>query len=413
MNSRRGNRRFRLRWSGRRTAEASPGSAFTTPTRLAACMVVVSALFTLSGCGGPSAEGPVVIGAVISATGPAAPLGEPQRNTLQLMEKTINEAGGVLGRELKIVIADDQSSAKEAVTGLNRLLQQEKAVAVIGATTSSSTLAIEPALNKAGVPQMALSAANAVTDEPPIDWLWRVAPKDNLAVARALKYVSEGLGAQRIAVLYDENAFGSSGWVEIERTQADWGLEVVASESYKTEETDLTAHLTKIKGADPEAVIVWGTNPGPAVAAKNMRQLGMTAPYVGSHGIANMKFIELAGEAGEGVVLPTNKMVCPEAIADPAMRETVGAFIEDYSGAYGQLPNPFAAYAHDALFILIQAIEAAGTTEAAALQTELDRIAGLVCVGGVFTYSPTDHDGLTLDDLLIVKIVNGTWVAVE
>ncbi len=390
--------------------KASSGRSFVVPVLL----VLVGLLgLVLGGCGGAKQEGPITIGAIVSATGPAAPLGSPQRDTLTMMEKEINEAGGVLGREVKLVILDDQSSAQEATTAVNRLIQQEKAVAILAASTSPSTLAVKPLTNKAKIPQVAMSAANAVTDEPPIDWLWRVAPKDNLAVARALKYIAEELQVKRVALLHDENAFGSSGAAEIERTQGEWGLEVVAKESYKTDETDLTAHLTKLKGADPDVLVVWGTNPGPAIAAKNMKQLGMTIPYVGSHGIANAKFIELAGDAGEGVVLPTNKMVAPESIDDEAMKTAVDTFMADYLSAYNRGADPFAAYAHDALAIVVEAIKAAGSTDPAQIQAKLNALSGFVGVGGVFTYSATDHDGLAVDDLVMVRIEGGKWVPVQ
>lgn len=384
----------------------------STAASVAIIGLLISGLL-LGGCGSGGQEGPITIGAIVSATGAAAPLGGPQRDTLAMMEKAVNDAGGVLGRHIKVVILDDQSSAKEATTAVNRLLQQEKAVAVLAASTSPSTLAVKPLTNKAGIPQVAMAAANAITDEPPIDWLWRVAPKDNLAVARALKYIAEELKVKRVALLYDENAFGSSGAAEIERTQGDWGLQLVAKESYKTDETDLTAHLTKLKGADPEVLVVWGTNPGPAVAAKNMRQLGMTIPYVGSHGIANAKFIELAGEAGEGVVLPTNKMVVPESITDDKMKKVVETFAVDYLAATGQPVNPFAAYAHDALAVVLEAIKAAGTTDPKQIQAKLNALTAFTGVGGVFTYTPTDHDGLSVDDLVMVKIQGGKWVPVK
>ena len=117
-------------------------------------------------------------------------------------------------------------------------------------------------------------------------------------------------------MLHDENAFGSSGNAEIAKQAPSFGLEVVATESYKTNDTDMTAQLTKIKGANPEVLIVWGTNPGPALAAKNMKQLGMTIPYVGSHGIANQTFIKLAGDAAEGVVFPAGRLLVPSSITD-------------------------------------------------------------------------------------------------
>ena len=213
---------------------------------------------------------PIVVGAIVSATGPGAALGEQERNTLKMQQDLINASGGVLGRPLKIVIEDDKSDPKEAVTAANKLLQQDKAVALIASTISSSTLAVKEIAAQKGVPQMAMAAANDITDKAPMEWIWRTPQKDALAVQRALDYIANNLKLKKVAVLHDENAFGSSGNAEIAKQAPSFGLEVVASESYKTNDTDMTAQLTKIKGANPEVLIVWGTNPGPALAAKNM-----------------------------------------------------------------------------------------------------------------------------------------------
>ena len=206
----------------------------------------------------PPTGDPIVIGAIVSATGANAPLGEPERNVLQMMEEQINAAGGVLGRPLKVVVLDDKTDAKEAVTAANRLMDQEKAVAIIAATGSASTLAVKPLTAERGLPQLAMAAANDVTDKAPMEWIWRTPPKDALAVERALTYVSKSLKLSKVAVLHDENAFGASGAAEIQKRAAEFGLQVVAVESYKTNDTDMTAQLTKIKGTSPEAVIVWG-----------------------------------------------------------------------------------------------------------------------------------------------------------
>lgn len=360
----------------------------------------------------PSGD-PIVFGAVVSATGPAAPLGEPERATLQMLEEQINDRGGILGRPVEIVIEDDQSNPNEAVTATNKLIQQDGAIAIIGGTISPSTLAMKPITAREGIPHVTMSAANAITDEPPIEWIWRTPPKDALAVARALTHVSEELGVTRIAVLHDENAFGSSGLSEIEESAGDYGLEVVAKESYKTDETDLTAPLTKIRSSEPEALVVWGTNPGPAVAAKNMDQLGMDIPYVGSHGIANTTFIELAGESAEGVVFPAGKLLIPESITDPAQKEVVDDFIAAYEEATGNRPNTFAGHAFDSVGLLADAIERAGSTDAGDIQTALNATSGWAGPDGIYNYSETDHDGLAVEDLIMVRIEDGSWVLAE
>jgi branched-chain amino acid transport system substrate-binding protein len=332
---------------------------------------------------------------------------------MQLLEKQINESGGVLGRPLKMVILDDQSNAKEAVTAANRLLQQDKAVAIIAASASATTLAVKPITAKAGIPQIAMAASNAITDDAPNEWIWRVAPKDDLAVNRALEFIAETLSVKKVAVLYDENAFGSSGLAEIEASGPGLGLEIVAKESYKTDETDLTAQLTKLKGSAAEVLVVWGTNPGPAVAAKNMKQLAWDIPYVGSHGIANLKFVELAGESAEGVAFPTTKILFPESISDPRQKALIETFIADYSSVHGEAPNHFAAHGWDAVMILVEAIEKAGSTEPAALRDALNGMSDFAGADGIFNYSPSDHDGLSVEDLIMVRIEDGMWVLAD
>jgi branched-chain amino acid transport system substrate-binding protein len=398
---------------------------------LVVCLLALGlAAFAVVGCGGddettttaaagtdttgaqPTGE-PIVFGAIVSATGPNAPLGEPERNVLEMMEEQINNAGGVLGRPLDIVIIDDKSDAKEAVTAANRLLDQENAVALIAATGSPSTLAVKPITAEKGIPQLAMAAANEITDEPPMEWIWRTPPNNRLPVERALTYISETLGVTKVAILYDENAFGASGAEEIENQAGDFGLEIVAKESYKTDDTDLTAQLTKIKGNDPEVVVVWGTNPGPALAAKNMQQLNMDVPYVGSHGIANKTFIDQAGDAAEGVVFPAGKLLVPSSITDPEQKAVVDKFIADYEAAYGAPPNTFAGHAFDATRLLVEAITVAGSTDPAAIQEALNSISGFPGTGGIYNYTPTNHDGITVDDLIDVKIENGSWVLAQ
>jgi branched-chain amino acid transport system substrate-binding protein len=391
---------------------------------LAAVLLVAMVALLVAACGGEGTTGttasgaqptgdPVVIGAIVSATGANSALGAQERNVLEMMEGYINGAGGVLGRPLEIVIEDDKTDSAAAVTAANLLIDQKKAVALIAATGSASTLAVKDITAAKGLPQMAMAAANDITDKAPMDWIWRTPEKDAIAVARALTYVSETLGVKKIAVLHDENAFGSSGAAAIEATAADYGLEIVAKESYKTDDTDLTAQLTSIKGENPEALIVWGTNPGPALAAKNMKQLGMSIPYIGSHGIANAKFIELAGDAAEGVVFPAGRLLVPSSITDAKQKEVTDLFVERYTYAWGEAPNTFAGYAFEAVSILVDAIERAGSTEPAAIQAALNATQGWVGPDGVYNYSETNHDGLTAEDMIMVKIEGGAWVLAE
>ncbi len=357
---------------------------------------------------------PVVIGAIVSATGPNSPLGEPERKALGVMEKEINAAGGVLGRPVVIVVEDDKSDPKEAVTAANRLIQQEKAVAIIAASGSPSTLAVKEITAQQGLPQVSMAASSAITDQAPTEWIWSTPHKNELAVARALTYISEVLQAKKIAVLHDENAFGSDGMKEIEKSAGNFGLEIVAAESYKTNDTDLTAQLTKIKGNGPDVIMVWGTNPGPALAAKNMKQLGIGVPYVGSHGIANKTFIDLAGDVAEGVVFPAGRLLVPSSITEPGQKAVTDGFIAAYQAANkGESPNTFAGYAFESVSLLVAAIDRAGSTEPAAIRDALDATQNFPGPDGFYNYSPTNHSGLVAEDMIMVRIENGTWVLAD
>jgi branched-chain amino acid transport system substrate-binding protein len=393
--------------------------------RLAAVGIVALCLIgaLAVACGGATTEStgttgagltgdPIKVGAIVSATGNNSALGEPERKVLEMMETAINAEGGVLGRPLDIVIEDDKSDAKEAATAATRLIDQEKVVAVIAATGSPSTLAVKEITVAQGLPQIAMAAANSITDAP-MEWIWRTPQKDAMAVARALTYISETLGAKKIAVLHDENAFGSSGASEIASRAAEHGLEIVATESYKTDDTDLSVQLTNIRDKNPEVLIVWGTGKGPVLAARTMKQLGMPMPFVGSHGIANKSFIDNAGDAAEGVVFPAGRLLVPSSITDPAQKEVTDDFIAAYQAKYGENPNTFAGYAFEAIALLINAIEKAQSTDAAAIQAALNGTQNFPGPDGFYNYSTTNHDGLTAKDMIMVKIEGGTWVLVK
>jgi len=157
-------------------------------------------------------------------------------------------------------------------------------------------------------------------------------------------------------------------------------------------------------------VVVWGTNPGPAVAAKNMDQLGMTQPFVGSHGIANAKFIELAADSAEGVIFPAGRLLVPESYTDPEQKAQADKFIADYKTATGANPPTFAGHAFGGLTLLMDAITRAGSTDPAAIQKALGETKGVVTPDGIYNYTADNHDGLVADDLTVVQIKGGTWV---
>jgi len=347
------------------------------------------------------------IGAVVSATGPAAPLGEPEKKTLEMIEEQINEAGGIDGHKIDIIIEDDESDPKNAAVAVSKLIDEEGVIAIIGGTITPSTLAMKPETEKAKIPHMAMAAGVPITATPN-EWIFRTAQSDAVAVQKVIDYLSDTLKIKKFAILNDANAFGQSGAEELKKLAPKAGLEVVASESYKTEDTNVTAQLTKIKGTDAEVIVVWGTNPGPAIAAKNMKELGMTIPYVGSHGIANKTFIDLAGSASEGVVFPAGKILVPSSVTGE-QADVIEKFLADYKAKYNANANSFAGHAYDAIHILLKALENVGSDNEK-LRAEIEKTSGFNGISGVFNYSKEDHDGTTTSDMIMVEVKSGAWI---
>jgi len=263
------------------------------------------------------------------------------------------------------------------------------------------------------VPQVCM-AAGANIMEGGNTWIFRTPPTATEAGKKVLEYIADTLKVKKVALLYDTNPFGTDGKAVVEAEAPDFGLEVVVSEGYQTDESEegMDTHLTNIMTSDPEVVVVWGTNPGPAKIAKRMRDKGIDLPYVGSHGIANQAFIELAGEAANGVVFPAGKMLVFEQVLEPGSEEY--DFIKDFSDAYfeeyGEQINTFAGHGWDAILIITEALKRAGAgATAAELRDEIEATEGLVGTAGIFTYTVEDHNGLTPDDLNMVEIVDSKW----
>jgi branched-chain amino acid transport system substrate-binding protein len=312
-----------------------------------------------------------------------------------------------------LIIKDHQSDSTKAQQAAIELLEQEEVVALIGSSGTGPTLAMKQEATKRGVPLVCM-AAGANIMEGDFTWVFRTPPTATEAGKKALAYIAEALGVKKVGLLYDTNPFGTDGKAVIEAEAGGFGLQVVASEGYGTNDSEDTmdTHLTNIMTAKPEVILVWGTNPGPAIIAKRMKDKGIKVPYVGSHGIANQQFIQLAGEAANGVVFPAGKMLIYEKVLEPgsAEYEFIKDFDQAYQQEYGQPINTFAGHGWDAILIITEALKSVGADATPAeLRDEIEKTQGLVGTAGIFNYSPRDHNGLSPDDLVMVEIIGSNW----
>jgi len=374
-----------------------------------AILLALCALFVAAGPAG--AADPIRLGAVLSVTGPASFLGEPEKNTILMEVDKINAAGGVLGRPVEVVILDDETDVNKAVLAVDRLIKKENVAAILGPTTSGNSLAVMGKAAAAKIPLISCSAAEKIT-KPVNPYVYKVAPSDRLAVARILAH-AKAKGYKKLAILTVSDGFGQAGREVLKELIPAEGFELTADEAFGPKDTDMTAQLTKIQGTAPDAVICWGTNPGPAVVAKNRVQLGITTPLYMSHGVASKKFIELAGDAAEGLLLPAGKITVAEKLpdADP-QKAQLTAYAKAYDEKFKAPVSTFGGHGYDSLHLAVKAIGDAKSDKPQDIRDALEKIQGFPGIGGVFTFTPEDHAGLGSDAFIMLGIEKGDWVIV-
>ncbi len=357
------------------------------------------------------------IGAVIDATGPQSGLGEPEKQTLTMLADDLNAKGGINGHKVELILYDNENDATKSVLLAKKLVNDDKVIAVIGTTTSPTTMPIVPILSEAKLPLVSCAASWKIVKDPDTQqtrpWIFKTAQSDSLAVSKIYEWCSQNK-ISKVALITVSNAFGDSGLGELKRLAAEFKIDILDEEKFGDQDPDMTAQMTKIKGTNAQAVICWATGKGPAIVAKNLKDLGMTQKLIMSHGIANQKFLDLAGDAANGIILPAGKLIVADQlpVTDPQRKLLI-----DYKTRYeakfpGAKVSTFGGHAYDAFMILTDALKKAGP-EPEKLRAEIEKTKKHAGCGGIFNMSPTDHEGLTKDAFVMVQIQNGKWELIK
>jgi len=358
------------------------------------------------------AAGTIKIGGLFAVTGPASFLGEPEKKTLEMLVREANDKGGINGMKLEAVIYDTTGDATKAVQLATKLIKDDKVSVIIGPSTTGESMAVIPVAEKAKIPLISCAAGIKITD-PVKQWVFKTPANDHVAAEKILNYMAKQK-QKSIALLTVTDGFGSSGREQIKVLAKQKGFSIVADEVYGPKDTDMTAQLTKIRGIKPDAIICWGTNPGPAVITKNVKQLGIKIPLYMSHGVASKKYIELAGaDAAEGVMLPAGKLAIYDVLpkSDPQAK-LLKDYNQAYKKAFGVEASTFGGYAYDAFLLVTGAIKKSGATPDK-IRAGIEQSNKLVSISGLFTMSPRDHNGLDLSAFEMVKIVKGDWSVIK
>jgi branched-chain amino acid transport system substrate-binding protein len=358
----------------------------------------------LSGAFAQAAE-PIKVGAILSVTGPASFLGAPEARTLEMLVEETNKKGGILGRPVQLIIKDSGASPEKAFSFAKQLIEEEKVFAILGPSTSGETMKIKSVAEEGKTILLSCAAAEAIVN-PVAKYVFKTPQKDSDAVIKIFQQMKK-MKISRIGVLSSNTGFGNAGKGQIEKLAPEHGITIVANEVYDKAASDLTAEVTKIKAANVQAIMNWSIEPAQAIVIKNARQIGLKVPIFQSHGFGNIKYVEAAGAAAEGVMFPAGRLLVADVLPKKhPQRELLLQYKKNYMAfCSGEECSTFGGHAYDAFIILKKGIETAKSTDKEAVRTAIENLKGVVGTGGIFNFSPTDHNGLGIDafEMLVVK----------
>jgi len=379
------------------------------PLLLLTGICALGALLFVSGCApAPPAE-PVKIGALFSVTGPASFLGAPEEKTVQMLMEKINASGGVNGRKLQLVVKDTGGSPEKAVSFAKQLIEEEKVLAIIGPSTSGETMQIKTLCEENRVPLVSCAAAETIVN-PVAKYVFKVPQKDSQAVTWIYRTMKDK-GITNIAIVTSTEGFGVAGKKQLEDLAKGEGITILANEVYDKAVTDLTDVLTKVKGnSSVQAVVNWSIVPAQSIVAKNMKQLGLNVPLFQSHGFGNLKYVQQAGVAAEGILFPAGRLLVVDDLPDShPQKQVLATYKKDYETRYKEDVSTFGGHSYDAFMVVVEALKKAGTPDRDKVRDAIENLQGFVGTAGVFSFSPADHTGLDLNAFEMLTVKDGKF----
>jgi branched-chain amino acid transport system substrate-binding protein len=376
------------------------------------CLVAAAALM-LAAAG--AAQGAITVGVTLSATGPAASLGIPEKNTFELIGTPV-----IGGQPVRFIILDDKSDTTEAVKNTRKLISEDKVDAIIGSTVTPNSLAMRDVVAEAEVPMisMAASAQIVAPNDPRTRWVFKTPQNDSL-MADAIAVHMRANGVRTMGFIGFADAYGDSWLAEIRRSAQTAGIKIVAEEKYNRNDTSVTGQVLKLLAAQPDAILIAGSGTPAATPHKDLVARGYKGKIYQTHGVANADFLRVVGADGNGAFLPAGPLLVYEQLPESnPVRKSAAEYVTRYEAKYGAgSRTTFGGHAWDAYMLLQRAIpealkHAQPSTQAfrAALRDALENAHEVAASNGVFNITPYDHNGLDNRARVMVKIDNGKWL---
>jgi branched-chain amino acid transport system substrate-binding protein len=357
----------------------------------------------------------IKLGAFFDLSGRAAFIGTPTKLVAEMAVEKINAEGGINGQMLELIIADTEANPAKSASIAKKFIHKDDVVAIIGPTLTDTGMNVKKVVEDGQTPTFMTVGGDPVIMGGKFGtykYVFKSPQRSSIAVERLFIYLKEK-GLTRIALLSAADGFGKDGARWMEKLAPEYGIEIIANESFGTRDTDMTAQLTKVKNANPQAIVAWTIGPAGSIIAKNKVQLGIDLPLFQCHGLPDPKYVELAGAASEGDRMPSTKLMIVNELPDSdPQKKVIEEFVKLYTekGYDKQFPiNTHSGYAWDAIMMVANAMKKVGTDKEA-LRNELEATKNYVGISGTYNITEEDHNGLDVDSMVMVEVQDGTFV---
>ena len=359
------------------------------------------------------AQADITVGVTVSATGPAASLGIPEKNTVELMPKTI------AGQKINYIVLDDASDTTKAVSNTRKLITEDKVDIVLGSTTTPNSLAMIDVVAEAQTPMISMAASARIVEPQDAKkrWVFKT-PQNDIMMSLAIVTHMANAGVKTAGFIGFSDAYGEGWYAEFAKIAAIKGIQIVANERYARSDTAVTGQVLKLIAAKPDAVLIGASGTPAALPQKTLKERGYAGRYYQTHGVANGDFLRVGGKDVDGTFLPSGPVLVADQLPTThPVRKSAQAYVAAYEAAYGKgSVSTFGGHAWDAGLLMAAAVPVAlqraqpGTAAfRAALRDALEGVANMPGAHGIFSMSATDHLGLDQRARVMVKIDNGAW----
>jgi len=357
------------------------------------------------------------VGVVVSATGPAASLGIPEKNTIALMPTRIG------GEKVNYIVLDDASDTTTAVKNTRKLLTEDKVDVIIGSTITPNSLAMIDIVAEAETPMISMAASARIVDtaNPKVKWVFKT-PQNDIQMSTAIVEHMTNAGVKTVAFIGFADAYGEGWYQEFSKIAEARKLKIVANERYNRADTSVTGQVLKVIAAKPDAVLVAGSGTPAALPQKTLKERGYKGAYYQTHGVANKDFLRICGKDCEGTLLPAGPvLVAAQLPADNPIKMVAMDYVGRYEAAHGKGSSwTFVAQAWDAGLMLQNAVPVAlkkakpgSKVFKLALRDALEGLKNVTVSHGIMNMSPQDHLGFDQRARVMVQVVNGDWKLIQ